>query len=195
MRFAMSIVGAAIGIYSALIFVRILLSWFSTTRSGRAYTMLARVTDPYLNFFRRFKFLQAGRFDFSPVAAIVALSLIGNICAALGRNGTVHILFIVDLLLVALWSIISFALGFFALVIAIRLFGYIIKANTYTVFWRVIDNICQPVLFRVTQIFFKNRLVRYVASLCFALGVFVVAWLVFYSLFQAASFFLRQAYR
>lgn len=190
----MYIVGAAVGIYSLLIFVRILLSWFSTTHSGRVYTTLARVTDPYLNFFRRFKFLQMGRFDFSPVVAIVALSLVGNICAAIGRNGTVHILFVADLLLVALWSILSFALGFFAIVVAIRLFGYITKANTYTVFWRVIDNICQPVLFRVTQIFFKNRIVRYVAGLCFTLGVFVVAWLVFYSLFQTASFFLRQTY-
>jgi YggT family protein len=64
-----------LGIYLALIFIRILLSWFPNINwFDPPFSILSQLTDPYLNLFRSI-IPPLGGLDFSPILAIVVLQL------------------------------------------------------------------------------------------------------------------------
>jgi YggT family protein len=70
-----------IQIYSLLIIVRILLSWFQTADwAYNAIAFLSPITDPYLNIFRSF-IPPLGGLDISPILAILLLNIIGSALA------------------------------------------------------------------------------------------------------------------
>lgn len=65
-----------ISIYLALLFIRVLLSWFPNINwSSQPFAALSQITDPYLNVFRRI-IPPMGGMDFSPMLAFLALSLL-----------------------------------------------------------------------------------------------------------------------
>lgn len=77
-------------IYIALIFVRIIMSYFTRIPYHRWLDILLRfvteVTDPYLNIFRRFiPPVRAGpaALDLSPMIAIFVLIIVGQVVVAL----------------------------------------------------------------------------------------------------------------
>ena len=53
-----SVATAALSLYMWAIFIRIILTWFRGLNTARAEEYLARITDPYLNWFRRHVRLQ-----------------------------------------------------------------------------------------------------------------------------------------
>jgi len=64
-----------IGIYLAILFVRVLLTWFpSVNWSSQPFAFLSQITDPYLNLFRSI-IPPMGGMDFSPMLAFLVLSL------------------------------------------------------------------------------------------------------------------------
>ncbi|MDB9315133.1 YggT family protein [Spirulina sp. CS-785/01] len=72
-----------ISIYSVLLIVRVLLTWFQTASwAQQIMEFLSPITDPYLNIFRSF-IPALGGIDFSPMIAILALSFIGNALVSL----------------------------------------------------------------------------------------------------------------
>ncbi|MFD1862397.1 YggT family protein [Planococcus sp. FY231025] len=73
----LSLVLNAIQIYSYLLIASILMSWLPNARESRIGQMLAKVTDPYLDIFRRI-IPPLGMIDFSPIVAIFALNLASN---------------------------------------------------------------------------------------------------------------------
>lgn len=63
-------------IYSILLIVRILLSWFQTANwAFQIISFLAPITDPYLNIFRSI-IPPLGGLDLSPILAFLLLNLI-----------------------------------------------------------------------------------------------------------------------
>ena len=71
--------GQFIQIYSLLLIVRILLSWFQTADwANQAIGFLSPITDPYLNIFRSF-IPPLGGLDISPILAIFLLQIIGDL--------------------------------------------------------------------------------------------------------------------
>jgi YggT family protein len=72
-------IGQFIQIYSMIIIVRILLSWFQTADwANQAIGFLSPITDPYLNIFRSF-IPPLGGLDISPILAIFLLQIIGDL--------------------------------------------------------------------------------------------------------------------
>ncbi len=72
-----------IQIYSLLIIVRILLSWFQTAPwAYNIMSFLSPVTDPYLNIFRSF-IPPLGGIDLSPILAILLLNFLGSFLGSL----------------------------------------------------------------------------------------------------------------
>ncbi|TWT28112.1 YggT family protein [Planomicrobium sp. CPCC 101110] len=67
----------AIQIYSYLLIASILMSWLPNARESSIGQMLAKVTDPYLDIFRKI-IPPLGMIDFSPIIAIFALNLARN---------------------------------------------------------------------------------------------------------------------
>ncbi|MBP0017431.1 MAG: YggT family protein [Cyanobacteria bacterium SBLK] len=68
-----------INIYSLLLLVRVLLTWFQTAAwAQQIMGFLSPITDPYLNLFRSF-IPPLGGIDFSPMLALIVLSWVGPI--------------------------------------------------------------------------------------------------------------------
>ena len=73
----------AIGIYTFLLIVRILLTWFPTISwYDQPFSTLSQLTDPYLNIFRSI-IPPLGGIDLSPMLAIFLLQIAGNLIGSL----------------------------------------------------------------------------------------------------------------
>ena len=184
----MSILSALTSLYMLVIFVRIILTWFSG--NIRVPDFLCRITDPYINWFRRFSALRIGYMDLSAVAALAVLTVVNQIFATLARFGTITLGIILTLILQALWSVLSFLLIFIFIIIVLRLIAYLFNLNVYGVFWRVIDTISQPILFRINRFFFGGRIVNFLASLILSVSVLALVYLALRLGFTLLSGFL-----
>ncbi|MEI6064119.1 MAG: YggT family protein [Pseudanabaena sp. ELA748] len=79
-------VGKFLQIYSILLIVRILLTWFRTVDwYKQPFATLSQVTDPYLNLFRSI-IPPLGGMDFSPILAFLALNLMQSAVGLIARN-------------------------------------------------------------------------------------------------------------
>lgn len=68
-----------IGIYTALLFIRILLSWFPNIDwYNQPWALISQLTDPYLNLFRSI-IPPLGGMDFSPILALLLLQVLSSI--------------------------------------------------------------------------------------------------------------------
>jgi len=175
----MSTISFFINIYMMVIFIRIMLTWFSWTGSSALLDALARMTDPYLNWFRRFTFLRMGTLDLSPIAALGVLSLVNRVFSSLALYGHISVGIILAMILQIAWGIVSFILGFLIIILILRLICHLMRKNPHgTAFWRIIDSISQPVLYRINRLFFKDRIAQYGTGLIISILSLGVAYLV-----------------
>ncbi|GHV84622.1 hypothetical protein AGMMS50230_02300 [Spirochaetia bacterium] len=172
MAYIMQLLSGIISIYILLVFIRLLLTWFPGADFGRPYAFLCAISDPYLNWFRRFRI--KGPIDFSPLIALAVLSLIRGIFSAWGNMGRISIAAVLGMILAALWSIISWVLGFFVVILIIRMIAYLSNANIYSPFWRFVDFIAQPVLYRISRFFFPRRIVNYLFRIFFSIVILLL---------------------
>lgn len=187
MQLAMRIVSAFLVVYMILIFIRVLLTWFQGPNLGRPVAILGAVTDPYLNWFRRFRFLRTDRIDFSPIAALIVLVVVLNITNEIGSYGMISFGMVVAIILSALWSAISFILTFLAILDAIRFIGELLNVNSINPFWHTLDIILSGVLNWTGRVILRSRPVTYRMALLVSgillvvvifLGRYLVHWLV-----------------
>jgi YggT family protein len=172
----MAVLSTITNLYMLIIFIRILLTWFQggVDYGGPIY-FLAKITDPFLNWFRRFP-LQAGFLDLSPILALAALSILNQIFAFLATTGRISIGIILAMTLSAVWAALSFVLWFGVVILALRLIGFFTNANMYGTFWRIIDAIAEPIHARIDSMF-GGRMGGFRNSLIFStvgLGVFTI---------------------
>jgi YggT family protein len=74
-----------INIYTALLFIRILLSWFpNISWFDPPFSFLSQITDPYLNIFRNI-IPPLGGLDFSPILALILLQFVQQAANSLLR--------------------------------------------------------------------------------------------------------------
>jgi len=150
-------------IYMMIVFVRIMLSWFSWMGRSRLQDVLARITDPYLNWFRRFR-LRIGFIDLSPILALAVLSFINRLLITLAHHQTISLGIILAMIVQMAWGVVSFVLVFLMIVFALRLIAYMARFNMYHPFWRIVDTIYQPVSYKINRTLFKNRIVTFTSS-------------------------------
>lgn len=72
------IVNVFFQIYTLVLLARILGSWFPEIFQYRIMQFVVYITDPYLNFFRRF-IPPLGMIDISPIFAFICLGFIQNL--------------------------------------------------------------------------------------------------------------------
>jgi YggT family protein len=70
-----TVVNVLFEVYSIALIIYILMSWIPTTYDSKFGKILAKICDPYLNFFRRF-IPPIGMIDISPIVAFIVLNLI-----------------------------------------------------------------------------------------------------------------------
>jgi YggT family protein len=142
------------------------MTWFTGAGSyGKVLTFLTQLTDPYLNFFRRIKFFQFGPFDFSPVLALIILSVAGNVFLSLAAFKQVTFGLVLALLVMRLWAAIAFFLSMYIFLTAMRLVGLIARFNSASPFWRYVDMILNPVLVPLVRLIFRRRNIPYLTGL------------------------------
>ena len=56
-----------------LLVVDIILKWIYTGPKGRGTMMISQLTDPFLNFIRKFRISHIGYIDISPLMAVIVL--------------------------------------------------------------------------------------------------------------------------
>jgi len=174
MRFILGILAVAASVYSLLIFVRIIFSWFGDFVSGKPVEIVKMITDPYLDWWRRKLNLRIGFLDFSPIAAIVFLSFLQNILYTLSISERMYIGSILAEILFSVWTIVSFIIGFFIIIIALRMIAYLTNRNIYSPFWGVIDNVSQPIMYRMNRIIFGNKIGGYLKGVIISLIILIV---------------------
>ena len=172
------LLSSVVSIYMMIVFFRVLLTWFSWMGGGSLQNMLAKITDPYLNWFRRFTFLKVGFMDLSPIAALAVLSLLNRVLANLAAHGSISFGIILAMISQMLWSAVSFLLGFLIIVCILRLVAHLGRFNTYHQFWRVIDAIYQPVSYRINSVIFKDRIVNITNSCLVAIACLGISFIV-----------------
>ena len=75
-----------IGIYTFLLVIRILLTWFPNVNwFDPPFSILSQITDPYLNIFRSI-IPPLGGIDFSPILAMMVLQLISSLLVPLASQ-------------------------------------------------------------------------------------------------------------
>jgi len=154
-------ISSLISIYMILIFVRIMLTWFHTGQTGRVVYYLSRATDPYLNYFRRIPLFRESMVDFSPILAILTLSIVNNVLTRVAYAGTVTLGFVLAMILSAVVSAASFVIFFILIIAIIRLVGFLTRANTATPFWVSLDRILQPLAHKLIDKFGGGRSTTY----------------------------------
>jgi len=74
------IIDLAFNIYTFIVIARALISWVNPDPYNPIVRFLHNVTDPVLYRLRRMlPFLQAGSFDFSPIALLILLSVVQQV--------------------------------------------------------------------------------------------------------------------
>ena len=117
------IISFILSIYSFLIVIRILFTWVSLGQDqfGGVYQTLCALTDPVLNVFRNISWLRRGSIDFSPLAALVLIGILNSIFTTLARQGRISLGIILAIILQGIWSVASFVLLVFIVLLVIRL--------------------------------------------------------------------------
>jgi YggT family protein len=191
MFYIMPILSGIISVYTILIFIRILLTWFPGADFGRPYVFLCSLCDPYLNWFRRFRIFKNSPIDFSPLLALAFLFLVQRILVNAGTPGRISIASVLIMLLGAAWSIISWVLIFFIGVLVLRMIAFLGNFNIYSPFWRFVDFIAQPVMDRISRIFFPNRIINYLFRSVFSIAALVFLAAAIWGLVRFAEMLLR----
>ncbi len=125
MRELARVVSFLLSIYNIMILIRIITSWIQPVRPVRSSGLLdiiARFTDPFLNIFRRVRFLRFQRFDFSVLLALMSISILQNIISTYAVTGRMSVGYILATIVQSLWwSFFSIFLGIIIILLIIRL--------------------------------------------------------------------------
>jgi YggT family protein len=165
------------GIYSILLFIRIIISWFGSFDQNKPVEILSRVTDPYLGWWRRNLPIRIGILDFSVVAAIVFLAVIQRIFVSIAASQGITLGSILAIVLLSVWGIVSFILGFCLVIIILRLIAYLTNRDIYSPFWQMVDSISKPVLYRLNRIIFGNRIVGFLKGIIMSSILLIMIWI------------------
>ncbi|MDR0465098.1 MAG: YggT family protein [Treponema sp.] len=160
MRLIFSILAALTGFYSLLIFIRIIFSWLQGMVSGSPVEILNKITDPYLDWWKRKLNLRIGLIDFSAVAAIVSLSLLQSVFSMLSSADRLSVGNLLAVILFSLWSVASFIIGFCMIIIILRAIAYLTNRNIYRPFWSAVESISQPLMYNLNKLIFTKRTVN-----------------------------------
>jgi YggT family protein len=168
------VLNAIVIVYVFLCAARVLMSWVPDLDAGKGGEILARATDPYLNWFRRFKVLRSGAFDFSPIAALAILAVVNDLLTTVAYAGSLTVGLVLGLLVGAAWSAVGFIISFFVVCAVARMIAYAARWNSLHPLWMVIDSMLNPVLFRINRLIYRGRIVNYIQGLVTGFAVLLL---------------------
>lgn len=166
------IAAAFVSMYSFLCFIRIILTWIPGMSYSRFTEFLAGICDPYMNLFRRFRWLRIGSFDFSPALALCVLGAVSSLLNALANGGTVSVGMILAVAVQVVFSIISSLITFIIIVFVIRLIVILVNRNAYnqsSFMLNQIDSSISSLVYRIARTFSFGKTLTYKVALIIAI--------------------------
>ena len=156
----LSILAAALSLYTLLCFIYILMSWFPGAKFTKFGHFMSSICDPYMNLFRRMSFLRIGNIDFSPIVSIGLLSLASAILAGIQRTGRIYIGGIIGTILSSIWGIASSIIGIFVILIFIRWIVLLFSKGrtSYESGWNQIDMILNKMTYKIAGTISKKSM-------------------------------------
>jgi len=174
MDLVLRIVSGVLSSYMLLLFIRIIITWFSGSDFGRPYEILTSITDPYLNYFKQFSFLKFGMMDFSSIAGILLLVIIMNVLNTISRSGSITFGLILAIITGSIWSAVNFLITFFIMLVIIRLITGMLNATRQSSLMTTIETIISPVTNFVYYKIFKNNNITYTTCLAASGAILLV---------------------
>jgi len=162
-----SILASVVSIYTLLCFVRVMLSWFPGAEYSRFGQVLCQMCDPYLNVFRRFRFLRFSSFDFTPAIALCVLMALQAFFTSLATGAGFRLSTILAMLVMLVGNIITSIFGFVAVIILVRLIVYLFIGDgqgSYSI-WTAVDRAISPIIFRISGLIFRNQTISFVKAM------------------------------
>ncbi len=164
-----SAISTLINLYSLVCLARVLMSWVPDFEYSAPGRFIAGLCDPYLNWFRRFRFTRVGAVDFSPILALGALSVASMTFTTIGATGRFSLGVVLYGILQVLWSFFSFFFNILILFLAIRLIYDLVNRHGYSPFWSMMDRFLNPPIAWVTGALNRGRSMPYRTSLIITL--------------------------
>ena len=167
-----------IGLYSMLIWVRIILSWIRSPQlqSNEVYIFLCRITDPFLNIFKPKNFV--GRIDFSPLFALMILNTVKTVLEMIYTYNKITLWLVLAVLINNLWAYI-FRYIFLIVIIMLVVRIFVSRSTTaQSQMWlNVIDRNLNAPVGVVFRLFYSNKQVSdqtlVIASLIFYGAIYI----------------------
>ncbi|MDC7127343.1 MAG: YggT family protein [Spirochaetales bacterium] len=175
MQIAARVISAILSVYMILLMIRVMLTWFRGPQNGQFFYYLSAVTDPYLNWFRRFSKLRTGMLDFSPILAFVLLGFIINILTSISTYGRITVGVVLALLINGIWSIISFIIIMFVILAVMRLLSAtLFREGILARMSPGLDSVIEPIISWVRRTIFRNRFTPYTTQLWVSIALLIV---------------------
>ena len=113
-------------IYIILLIVRILFAWLRPNMFNPVVRLVYRLTDPYLKFFAKIRFLRIGSLDLSPLFAFYVLYLIMGLLNRIILHDNITLQDFFELAITYFFRFVYFFLIIFIITVALRfIFGFI----------------------------------------------------------------------
>lgn len=171
----LTVISSLISLYTLVIVFRIMLTWFPGQNYGRGELILRRATDPYLNLFRRARWMRVGYVDFSPIVALATLSITASVLTRIAIAGAVTLGFILALVVSQLGSTIRFVLILLTVLAAVRAVAIAFGASATHRVWVILDQLLQPLSWKVSHRILPRSELTYRQGLLIVTGAGVLS--------------------
>ncbi len=171
----------AVNIYAFICFIRLILSWFPSVNNTQGMRIISGITDPYLNLFRRLRFLQFHGIDFSATLALCVLFALATVLSSLASGQALTVGYFLTIIVSLVWSFISATIKFIIALLIIRLVVFVIMRlasrnkgyRSYSPVWDQIDRFITPFIYKISSIFIK-RVISFTTALAVACAVLII---------------------
>jgi hypothetical protein len=106
--------------------------------------------------------------------------------------GRISLALVLVLFLRAIWSILSWVLGFLVVILILRMIAFLGNFNIYSPFWHFVDYLSQPILYRISRIFFPSRITAYLFRIIFSIAALIILGVLIWSIVRFAPMRLMQ---
>ena len=156
----LSILSAAIIIYTIICLISIFMTWIPGAKFTKFGKVISSIADPYLKVFSGRGWLRFGNIDFSPILAIGILTLISSILGGIATTGRIYFGGILATVLSMVWSVCSSILTIFFLLILIRWIVLLVNKGQVATdsAWYQLDLMLQKFVYKLGNTFFKRNL-------------------------------------
>jgi YggT family protein len=171
----MGILSAVLLVYLVLLLIRIALTWISLDSRLPVMRVLGALTDPYLNWFRRFRFLRWGNLDFSPMAALAVIYFVSNMARLLAVHGRITLGIVLSITLQIVWSVASFIFLILGVASLVRFLAVKLRWGGAEL-WSYLDAVLQPPAYSLGRILRPRSFVPYPTTLIVLAIVNLAVW-------------------